>query len=515
MNIGAKITYGVIASWANRAVAIGLNLILMPILFQYMGREELGLWFLLGQSGAFLALMDFGLAPTLIRRIAFANSRRMNLNSGYFNKAEHATISELIAVASILYRSMAVAVFFLSWGAGLLFLNQLTLEPDLYQKIFWAWTIMSFGYALSVWAGYWPCLLQGLGYVSANLYIGMAVSILVASAQIVIVLIGGGLVELAIVFAAGALLTRFAIVIFLYIMNPLVRRKKSQWRAEVFTRLLRPAMSAWITVLGGFLVLKTDQYFIAAFRGAAEVPAYHAAYQLTSNIYMLAVALAGSAGIFISYLWEDERYEQVRFLAIKSLQSGLSIMVCGIACLILVGENIINLWLGVGNFIGGPVMMVFCIALFLQAQHEMFMTLSRATEDESYAIVSLVAGGLNLVFTFFMIRWLGLLGVALGTLLSQLLSNNWYGVYRGTMRLGISPLSYILEIALPVIVVFCIALYAGKFAIAFMEEFYAGIYGSLAVVLATGFVLLCSLLIILLPTSIKYLNPTFRKGTIR
>ncbi|MGH1352212.1 MAG: polysaccharide biosynthesis C-terminal domain-containing protein [Methyloligellaceae bacterium] len=519
MKIGARITYGVMASWLNRAVAIVLNLVLMPVLFRYMGREELGLWFLLGQSGAFLALMDFGLTPTLIRRIAFANSETHSLEHDekideYYDSGS-VTVAELITVSALIYRCMAVGVFLLSWGAGLLFLEQLGLGEELYHNVFWAWTILSLGYAFNVWVGYWPCLLQGLGYVSANLYIGMTINILVAVSQIVIVLMGGGIVELALSFIAGSVLTRCVTVMFLYIKNPLVRRKSRHWRGDIFSDLFRPAIKAWITVLGGFLVIKTDQYFIAVFKGAQEIPAYHAAYQLTSNLYMLAVALAGSSSVFVSYLWQEQRYNQVRNIAIRSLQSGLSIMACGIVCLVLVGEAIIHSWLGAGNFIGGPVLMVFCIMLFLQVQHEMFMTLSRATEDEAYALVSLMAGGLNLLLTYFLIQLMGLPGVALGTLLAQLFTNNWYGVYRGTKRLGISLRSYILEIVFPVAGVLVVAFYTAGYAVSLASTAEVQIYNIIAAVLASGLVLFCALLIFLAPGSIRYINPIYRKRMIR
>ncbi len=515
MNIGTRITYGVVASWLNRAVAIGLNLILMPVLFTYMGKAELGLWFLLGQSGAFLALMDFGLTPTLIRRIAFANSRHRNNENGVPVEEEGATVAELITVSALLYRCMAVGVFLLSWGSGLLFLEQLGLEQELYQKVFWAWTIMSLGYAVNIWVGYWPCLLQGLGYVSANLYISMIINILVACSQIVIVLTGGGIIALATVFVVGAVLTRYVTMIFLYVKNPLVRRKAARWNGEIFSSLFRPAFGAWITVLGSFLVIKTDQYFIAVFKGAEAVPAYHAAYQLTSNLYMLAVALAGSSSVFVSYLWQEKQFAQVRALSIRSIQCGLSIMACGAACLVLVGETIIHSWLGSGNFIGGPVLMVFCIMLFLQVQHEMFMTLSRATEDEVYGVVSLIAGGLNLILTYILIQFLGLLGVALGTLLAQLFTNNWYGVYRGTRRLGISLQSYILEVVLPVALVLTLAVHAGQYAVDFTETVQSPLYSSAAAVLATGFVLACALLFFLIPGSPRYLNQKYTERIIR
>jgi O-antigen/teichoic acid export membrane protein len=48
MSASKRIAIAVTISWVSRAVSILSGLLLMPILFRFMGKEELGLWFLLG-----------------------------------------------------------------------------------------------------------------------------------------------------------------------------------------------------------------------------------------------------------------------------------------------------------------------------------------------------------------------------------------------------------------------------------------------------------------------------------
>jgi len=42
--------------------------------------------------------------------------------------------------------------------------------------------------------------------------------------------------------------------------------------------------------------------------------------------------------------------------------------------------------------------------------------------------MALLAGAINLVLTYIGVLWLGLIGVALGTMVAQILTNNWYAV---------------------------------------------------------------------------------------
>jgi len=50
MSVTRRIAFGVAASWLSRGITILLGLILLPVLFRHLPREELGVWLLLGQS---------------------------------------------------------------------------------------------------------------------------------------------------------------------------------------------------------------------------------------------------------------------------------------------------------------------------------------------------------------------------------------------------------------------------------------------------------------------------------
>lgn len=128
MSISRRIAFAVSTSWLSRAVAISLNLLLIPILFHHLGKEELGLWFMLGQSGAFLTLMDLGITPTLTRRIAFAAGKSggdVGLGLGQESTEE---IANLIASGRVIYRFLSIGVFLFAWATGLVFLQYIDFQ---------------------------------------------------------------------------------------------------------------------------------------------------------------------------------------------------------------------------------------------------------------------------------------------------------------------------------------------------------------------------------------------------
>jgi O-antigen/teichoic acid export membrane protein len=456
--IANRVVFAVLVNWLSRATVIALGLVLIPLLFRKLGREEVGLWFMLGQSGAFLALMDLGISATFTRRIAFATAAA----SGDAASESRRELANLIATGRTIYRYMTILVFIVALLTGLWFLHLIELHEVSRSELWTAWTIMCLSHALGVWASIWSCVLQGTGHVGWDGLVAIGIQVLTLVLQLLAVWLGGGLITLATIAAAGALATRWSVYQLIRIREPRVLAERGAWDPAVFRSIVPAAFRAWLTGLGAFLILKTDQYFIAYYKGSAQIPDYHAAYQLVSNLMMLSMSFAVASQVFISQSWRAGRYDEVRSMFERNLRFGLILMSAGIAYLLTNGADLIGLWLGSEHFIGYPILAVFCVTLFLETQHSAIAAASRSTEDEVFAVAALVAGCLNLVLTWILLKRFGLLGVALGTMLAQMLTNNWYAVYRGLKRLRISFASYLRHVLLPVAAGFAMVLLAAE-----------------------------------------------------
>src|SRR4051794_29460896 len=75
MSISRRIAFGAAASWFSRGVSIVLGLVLMPVLFHHLPKEELGVWLLLGQSWAAMGILDLASGAPPPRRIALAKGK--------------------------------------------------------------------------------------------------------------------------------------------------------------------------------------------------------------------------------------------------------------------------------------------------------------------------------------------------------------------------------------------------------------------------------------------------------
>ncbi|PHV63360.1 hypothetical protein VKI21_03575 [Cyanobacterium aponinum UTEX 3222] len=446
MSASKRIAIAVAISWVSRAIGILSSLLLMPILFRFMGKEELGLWFLLGNSQAFLGLLGMGIAPTLTRRIAFAKGKSGSNPDAELTEESKQDIGDWVVTGKIILQWLAVIIFFVAWISGYGLIRELKLEEVSPQTVFWAWTLMCLGYAINVWVAYLGCWLQGIGYIGWDSLIATILAVVTIGANIVVVLMGGGLIALAAISVVSGLANRFVFISFLRWRQPQLFTFQGRWNKEYAKSMIQPSFLYWLTSLGSFLILRTDAYFISILEGVSNLPQYQATYSLVANVLMLAQSTTYSSHVFISHAWQSANLKEVQKLIFRTMKIGGLIMASGIAFILTSGKDLLFVWLGTEDFIGYGVLLVFCTMATLEFQHGSLVNSSRATEDENYAPIALTAGLLNVFFTWMLIKPLGLLGVAMGTMLAQMLTNNWYCVYKPFKRLRLSLNLYYREV---------------------------------------------------------------------
>jgi O-antigen/teichoic acid export membrane protein len=451
MSLTRRIFFGAAASWFSRVVTILLGLVLLPVLFKNLPKEEVGIWLLLGQSWAAMGILDLGFGVTLTRQIAFAKGMSGSDPGVKLNEASLKEIGDVLATGIRIYRVLAVIAFLLSFFVGALYVKGLALSDLPAHEVWIAWGVLCLSYAVNTWANPWSCLLQGVGYVGWDALLLTFINALTLAGQILAVFMGGGLVSLAVVAVAGAMLQRFIFFAFTLNRYPELAKAKGIWQKSIWQKMQPLALRSWLTALGFTLVLNSDHLFVAKIGGASSLPMYRAAYLIFLNINVLAVTVASISAVFVSHLWQSGEIAEIQRIVFRNSRLGMFVMAAGGGCILGMGSLFFDFWLGPGSYVGQSVATVFFILLLLEAQTYIITTASRATEDEAFVAWSLAAGGLKVLLSWLLGQRFGLLGIALGTLIAQLLTNHWYMVHRGLQRLQIGLRSYLKQVVAPML----------------------------------------------------------------
>lgn len=457
MSVTRRIAFGAGASWFSRGMTIVLGLVLLPVLFRHLPKEELGIWLLLGQSWAAMGILDLGIAVTLTRRIALAKGKSGGDPNAPLTPESLRDIADLVEAGKRIYRIMAAGVFVVSWALGLFYLRTLDLHGLSHTTVWIAWTILCASQAITVFASVWTCLLQGVGYVGWDSLIATLIGTATLAAQIIAVLCGGHLIALAAVATCGALAQRTLTLWFSRVRRPELFSLQGQWNPAVLQGMPGLAFRAWLTAVGTILVQNSDGFFIASLQGATQIPGYRAAFLVVLNLHMLAGVFASSSVVFISHLWQAGQIGEVQRIVERNLRLGLCIMLCGSAAILMAGKTLFDLWLGPSNYLGGGIVAIFVLTFVLEQQTYIVSTGSRATEDEAFAGIMMAGGILKLLFAFFLTKRFGLIGLAWSTVVAQLLTAHWFVIYRGFRRLRFGLDRYIVSVMVPCVIVFVAA----------------------------------------------------------
>jgi O-antigen/teichoic acid export membrane protein len=492
MSVSHRILFGAAASWFSRGLTILLGLVLLPVLFRHLPKEELGVWLLLGQSWAAMGILDLGIGFTLTRRIALAKGKSGGDPNAPLTPETLREIADLTECGRRIYHVMSAGVFIVSWMAGFFYLRHLQLHNVSHTTVWIAWTILCASQACAVWATVWTCLLQGVGYVGWDALIASFIGTITLTGQIVVVLCGGGIVALATVATIGALGQRWLTRWLARQRRPELFSLRGRWNPDVLRGMPSLAFRAWLTAVGTILVQNTDSFFIASLKGAEQIPAFRAAFLVVLNLHMLAGVFASSSAVFVSHLWQAGQIGEVQRIVQRNLRLGLSIMLCGSAAILMAGKTLFDIWLGPSNYVGWAIVAIFVATFVLEQQTFIISTGCRATEDEAFAGVMMAGGVLKLLFAFFLTKRFGLVGLALASVIAQLLTAHWFVVYRGLRRLQFGFDRYVVSVLVPCMVVF-VAAGGLSFLAATLANPFSGWLKVGATSISAGFVLLAAL----------------------
>jgi O-antigen/teichoic acid export membrane protein len=283
-------------------------------------------------------------------------------------------------------------------------------------------------------------LLCGLGLAYLSLYFGY------------------GIVGLAMSWVIQNLIARIVALWALYANHPWLRNVEGRAKKELYSKIAAPSLKWAAMGFGAILILQTDNIIIASMLGTAFIPQYEAVAKMAVALMTLSLLIVNSSTPFLSKAYAAGQHEQVIALLLRNVRISMFAMAILVPFIALFGEEIINIWLGTGNFVGNYVLWTMLVMVFLEVHHVSMATATMATGRIAFMWAALLAGLLNILISLVLARYLGLWGVALGTMIAQILTNNWYAPYLTLKHFGVPLSMYLRKVVFPVIVLILLCL---------------------------------------------------------
>jgi O-antigen/teichoic acid export membrane protein len=401
------------STWVVTLVTIAATYVLTPFVIHRLGQEGYGFWTLITSMTGYISLLALGVPMACVRYLAQ-------------HVAEHDTkkVNEAIGSCAGLYLMMGAVALLVGVGLIGLFVVIYHVPPALSRDVLVACSVM----VTLVSAAFIGMLPEGIMFAHHDFVARNAIKIGGVLLRLSLTI---GLLTLRASLVALALVQLVCFVFDFSLSLLLIRRRYPGIRISLRdfdTRMVRQILSFSLYVLllnaGARLCFETDALVIGAFVGVDSIPFYVVANSLIVYLMDFVIAIAAVIMPMTTRLRTEGDWPKLREIFLKWSKVALSLSVMVGLFLIVLGPRFLGWWIDPSfEKPAGRVLQILMVSslLFLPVRGVAMPVLLGLGHPKLPTLTFLVTGVLNLVLSIALARPLGLIGVALGTAIPNVL----------------------------------------------------------------------------------------------
>jgi O-antigen/teichoic acid export membrane protein len=400
-----------VSNYIGQVIIFVTGFALTPFILSRLGRADYGLWLLAGSVIAYGSLFDFGIIGALTKYVA-----------EYRARGDLKETSTIIATALVIYTVLGVLLAVLVYMAAPIFPRLFNVAEADRQMAVHLVRIMGIGLGLSIPSGTTYAVLRGLQRFGSINLITAGGTVMVALGTVVVLLLGGGLLEMVAVNIPLSLVMQIPAVLLIRRAEP---ELKLSWRGASrgwARRVFMYSSSTMAIQSAGQLRNKTDEIVIGAFLPVTAVTPYGLARRLSEAAQLLTHQFLVIILPLASQLEAEQDLDRLRQLFLAGTRLTLVIFLPVGLTMAVLADDLLALWVGAEYAEYAYLVWVLTAAgIFYVTQDSGSMILQGIGKHKWVAAAAILSGIANLGISIALVRPLGLLGVALGTLIPNIL----------------------------------------------------------------------------------------------
>lgn len=403
----------IFANWTGLFVNMAVGFFLTPFILHRLGDTAFGLWVLMTTLTGYYGLLDLGIRNAIIRYVA-----RFVANQDYDDLARVASTS------FVAYMGVCIAVL----GTTGLVTSQLhrlvSVSPEWLHTAKLLLLVVGAGTALGFPLGMFGGLLEGLQQFTWVSGVQVVASLIRTGLTVWALERGGGILAVACITVALNLVSSAVYVVVAFRQCP---RLKLQWHyAQKSTlRMLFGfgIVTVWVGV-GTALRFQTDSWVIAAFISIPAVSMFSISSKLVTYAGGVVQVMAQVFTPLSSHFDATGDISQLQRVMIIGNRYASLVILPITTIFVVLGRTIIRVWVGPQYLPTYPVLVILTLPLALGLmQAASTKVLYGMARHAMLARVLVLEGVSNLVLSILLLRWFGIIGVALGTAIPMACTN--------------------------------------------------------------------------------------------
>jgi O-antigen/teichoic acid export membrane protein len=408
-----RLLFNTISNYVGRLVGVVTWFLLTPFILYRLDASLYGLWVLVGSVVAYGSLLDFGIAGAVTKYVA-----------EYHAKGQIHEAKSFVATALALYFVLGFIVLFISIAVAPVF-PQLFEVPDEHKQTAVLLVILSgASMGLAIPSASTTAVLRGFQRFDLMNLLGIITQVGTAVAIIIVLLLGGSVIELVLTITIVNLLMQIPAIWLIYRIAPQLQFGLARPGRKMLRTVTSFSSSLFLIQMGGQLESKTDEIVIGAFLPVSAVTPYHLARRLSTIPQMIADQFLSLLLPLASELHAGNDQARLRSLYIVSTRITVGVFLAtGISLTILAGP-ILTIWVGEEFAVYAYLVIILVLASFIDtSQWPAGFILQGIARHRYLAILTICSGIANLTISLVLVRQFGLVGVALGTLIPTTIIN--------------------------------------------------------------------------------------------
>ncbi len=407
-HIARNVLFNWLGTIANMAVAI----LLSPFTIHHLGDVGYGVWTLANSSTSYLFLLDAGMQSSVLRFVSKGRTQ-----------GDHVGASAAISAALWVRIQLSVVVLILSGILAAVFPHLFKgISADFVTDARMAVALIGISTAIGMSLGVLGSVLSALNRYDLQNYANLTQTAIRAIGVVIVLRAGHGIVAIAVCELIAALAANLLRIVLALRLYPELRIHLKKPKPETLRTIWSYSWYAFLTTIAVQLVYKTDNLVVGARISAAAVAFYAIANNLVGNSDQLVGAM-GSTFVPAASTYEAAGDTTSLLNLYKNgTRSTLMVSLPILITLIVRGPSFIGLWIGQEySHISGTILIILCSALIFSNANRTAGAISFGVgKHKQPAFWAIGEGVANLTLSIILVRWFGIYGVAIGTLIPSL-----------------------------------------------------------------------------------------------
>jgi O-antigen/teichoic acid export membrane protein len=399
---------------STRYLAIVVNalmgLVVLPLNVQYLGASAYGLWMLTASITTYFSVLELGYGSAVVKFVA-----------EYRAKRDPRALNEILCTLFTVFTIMGILAYVLAIGVAALMPVIFNLDPSQVTTGRTILLIIAANVTLHFICSVYGGVVNGFQLYYVNNVIGTVTTIVGAVVNVAVLLLGYGLVELV----AATTIVRMA-PYYLYRRNAKLAFPELSLRFSGFKRERLQEVTGFSIYLAiidwsSRLNYTVDTFTIGIFLNTTAVGIYSVGLRLSEALFRMTNQLQVFLFPAIVHRAVEGRIAEQRQLLVRATRFQLAIAMALCGSVAAVADVLIRTWIGGGFEEGVLTAQLLAGVVLLRAWMGIPGTLLKGCGRHAFvAKVSAVSAVANVLLSVVLVNVLGIVGVALGTVIPAL-----------------------------------------------------------------------------------------------